>query len=105
MSMIKCCHGDPLSFTNVSTLFTPTICQTNDNDSTFCCAPAYLKQAVQLDSETASQSSEPDLRDVKDTCSSDFWKWLLLEMSKQHFQCYILDRLLQCRGTVTAAQY
>lgn len=81
MSMIKCCHGDPLSFTNVSTLFTPTICQTNDNDSTFCCAPAYLKQAVQLGSETASQSSKPDLRDVKDTCSSDFWKWLLLEMS------------------------
>lgn len=69
MSMIKCFHGDPLSFTNVRTLFTPTLCRRNDNDSTFCCAPAYLKQAVQLDSETASRSTEPDLGDARDTCS------------------------------------
>lgn len=92
MSMIKCFHGDPLSFTNVGTLFTPTLCQRNDNDSAFCCVPAYLKQAVQLDSETASQSREPDIRDAGDTCSSDFGKWLLLERSSQHFQHYILDR-------------
>lgn len=81
MSTIKCFHGDPLSFTNVGTLFTPTLCRRNGNDSMFCCAPAYLKQAVQLDSETASRSTEPDLGDARDTCSADFRKRLLLERS------------------------
>lgn len=85
MSTIKCFHGDPLSFTNVGTLFTPTLCWRNDYDSAFCCAPAYLKQEVQLDSEMASWSTEPDLRDVRDTCSSDFRKRLLLARSSQHF--------------------
>ena len=83
MSMIKCFHGDPLSFTNVGTLFTPTLCWRNGNDSVFCCAPAYLEQAVQLEPEKASWSTEPDLADVRDTCSSDFQKLLLLERSSQ----------------------
>lgn len=70
MSMIKCFHGDPPSFTNVGTLFTPTLRRRNDNDRAFCSAPAYPKQAVRLDSETASRSAEPDLGDVRDTCAS-----------------------------------
>lgn len=49
----------------------------NENDSTFLFAPAYLKEMLQLDSETASRNTEAHLRDVRDTCSSDFgscWK-------------------------------
>lgn len=88
MSAIKCFHGDPLSFTNVGILFTPTLCWRNYNDRAFCFALVYLKQAVQLDYEMASHSTEPDLRDVKNTCSSDFRKWLLLERSSQ--LCYVM---------------
>lgn len=52
-------------------------CCRNENDSTFCRAPAYLKQMLQLDSETASWNTEPHLMGVTDTCSSDVgssWK-------------------------------
>lgn len=92
MSMIKCFHGDPQSFTNVGTLFTPTLCQRNDNDSAFCCVLVYLKQTVQLDYEMASRSTEPDLGDVKNTCSSDFSERALAGKKQPALLRYTLDR-------------